>query len=242
MQLIAHRGASGHAPENTMAAFTLAAAMGAAAFELDVHLCRDGEPAVIHDDDLKRVAGRKVRVRDLSWAELSQIDVGSWFDKKFSAERVPRLRQILELSSGRQTVHVELKAGSRVYPGIEGAVLELIESLKAWDWTVISSFDHKALARARELNKRVRLGYLRGLTSVKTALRETSQLSAESLHISLRQAASSEIHAAHAQGLKVLVYTVNTAKDMERLEHMGVDGVFSNYPELQNTETVVRKT
>lgn len=232
MRLIAHRGASGHAPENTMAAFALAAAMGAKAFELDVHRAKDGELAVIHDDDFKRVAGRRARVRDLTWAEIARIDVGSWFDKKFGGERVPSLSEVLKLSSGRQTVHVELKAGSDVYPGIEEAVLRLIGKLKAWDWTVISSFDHQALRRTRELESRARLGYLRGLTAPKRALKETAELSAESLHISLEQVNATQVRAARASGLKVLVYTVNDAGDVPRLERLGIDSVFSNYPHL----------
>lgn len=232
MRLIAHRGASGLAPENTMAAFALAVDMGAKAFELDVHRSKDGELAVIHDDDFKRVAGRRDQVRDLAWAEIARIDVGSWFDKKFSGERVPSLGEVLKLSSGRQTVHVELKAGSDVYPGIEVAVLGLIGRLKAWEWTVISSFDHKALRRTRELEPRARLGYLRGLTSPPLALKETSELSAESLHISLRQVNAAQVRAARAQGLKVFVYTVNDAQDVPRLERLGIDSIFSNYPHL----------
>lgn len=232
MRLIAHRGASGHAPENTLASVSLALAMRAKAVEIDVHLTRDGALAVLHDKDLKRVASRRAKVRDLSWAELAAIDVGSWFGPGFAGERVPRLEEVMRLVAGKAELHIEIKRGSRLYPGIEGRVVDAIRDFGAEAWSVVSSFDHRALYAVRALAPGLRLGYLLGLTTMRRALRETGQLQAESLNISLRQATPRRVRLAHERGLKVLVYTVNKAKDMARVEKMGVDGVFSNYPGL----------
>lgn len=234
MQLIAHRGASGHAPENTLAAFRLALEMGAKAIELDVHKTKDGELAVIHDFDLKRVARRRGRLRDLTLREAAAVDIGSWFDRRFASERVPRLEEVLDLVEGKAQLHIELKKGSSLYPGIEERTVDLLRRRDAWTWTVISSFDHKALFKVRSLDERARLGYLRGaLTTLRRSLSDLAKLKGESLHMSRRQASPKAVRAAHERGLKVLIYTVNTSKDAARLAHMGVDGIFSNFPELR---------
>ncbi|MBI5883741.1 MAG: glycerophosphodiester phosphodiesterase [Elusimicrobia bacterium] len=246
MRLIAHRGASGHAPENTLAAFRLALEMGASAIELDVHQTRDGELAVLHDWDLRRTGRglpkghparswarlRRIRVADLTFRDLSAADVGSWFAPRFSGERIPRLEDVLKLAAGRAELHVELKKGSRLYPCIEARVVDLLRRFDALKWAVVSSFDHPALFTARSLEPRLRLGYLLGMTRMKRALAEAAELRAESLNISLRQATAKRVGLARSMGLKVLVYTVNKASDLPRLEKLGVDGVFSNHPDL----------
>ena len=232
MLMIAHRGASGYAPENTLAAFRLALEMGAQAIELDVHQTRDHELVVLHDEDLRRVGRRKGRVRDLTREELRSVDVGSWFDPCFSAERVPTLSQVYDLAEGKAELHVELKRGSKLYPGIEERVVDLIQRRKAWETTLVSSFDHAALYSARSLDTRLRIGYLLGLTGMKTAYREIQELSAESLNMSTRQADARKVRECAERKLKTLVYTVNSRKELSRLSRLGVDGVFTNFPEL----------
>jgi len=238
VRLIAHRGASAHAPENTMASFRLALGMGAKAIELDVHQTRDGELVVLHDDDFKRVGRRRLRVRDLAWGEVSSLEVGAWFDPRFKGERVPRLAEVMDLVEGQAELHIELKRGSRAYPGIEERLVELVGRRRAWAWAPLSSFDHGALYRLRSLAPRARLGYLLGLTPWRRAARELAELGAESLNLSLRQVDERKIQECHRKGRRVLVYTVNTLRDLERLRRMGVDGVFTNFPELDSHESL----
>lgn len=235
MLVIAHRGASGHAPENTLAAFRLGLELGAKAVEFDVHQTRDGELVVIHDDDFKRVGGRRAKVADLSLKEAQSIDVGSWMKggNGFSGERAPTLEQVYELAQGRAEIHLEIKHGTTVYPGIEARVLSFLERRRALDRTVISSFDHRALFSVRGLEPRARIGYLLGLTPMPKAWREMEWMRAESLNISQRQASAPRIRAAHERGLKVLVYTVNKQQELDRLSKLGADGAFCNYPELR---------
>lgn len=236
MLLIAHRGASGHAPENTLAAFRLALEMGAKAVEFDVHQTRDHELVVIHDNDLKRVAKSPLKVGQSPYERLSSLDVGSWFDRAFAAERVPRLEEVMDLLQGRAELHIELKKGSRLYPGIEERVVDLLQRRGAAASSLVSSFDHDCLYSLRSLDSTLRLGYLLGLTPMKTAWREMDELKAESLNLSLRQTDAKRIKAARERGLKTFVYTVNAAKDARRLEAWGADGIFCNYPELTWTE------
>jgi glycerophosphoryl diester phosphodiesterase len=232
MQLIAHRGASGYAPENTMASFRLALEMGAKAIELDVHQTRDGQIVVAHDEDMKRTGRRRGKIKDLTAAELAQIDVGSWFDPCFSNERVPLLAEVFDLCEGKAELHVELKHGSKMYPGIEEKVVDMIRRRKAHQTTLVSSFDHAALFGVRALDSGVRIGYLLGLTGMKKAYREMDELRAESLNMSTRQADARKVRDCRDRGLRTLVYTVNTRKELSRLDKLGCDGVFTNFPEL----------
>lgn len=233
MRLIAHRGASGHAPENTEAAFKLALEMGAAAVELDVHRTKDGTLVVIHDEDLKRTGRRKGTIAAMTWKELLSADVGSWFSTKFKGEGLPTLEEVFDLCEGRAEVHVEIKQGSRLYRGIEEQVVAMIRRRQAWRWTVVSSFDHAALYVVRSIDNKVRLGYLLGWTRMPVAFDEMRDLKAESLNLSLRQVDAKKVKECHKRGHKVLVYTVNKQKDADRLAKMGVDGIFSNFPELK---------
>lgn len=232
MLVIAHRGASGHAPENTMAAFLRALAMGAPAIELDVHQTLDHELVVAHDDDLKRCGRDKRRLKNVHWDDVSGLDVGSWFDKSFAGERLPRLEDVFDILPKTVELHVEIKRGSSVYPGIEERVVDLIHKRDALARTLVSSFDHAALYSVRSLDEKVRLGYLMGLTTLQTALREMKDIDAESLNLSARQTTARIVKAAHDRGRKVLVYTVNTPVERDRLLKLGVDGIFCNYPEL----------
>ena len=233
MLVIAHRGASGHAPENTLAAFRLALEMGAKAVEFDVHQTLDHELVVGHDDDLRRCGGDARRMKNIHWEdEAERIDVGSWFHKRFAGERLPRLNDVFDQVPPPVELHLEIKHGSAVYPGIEERVVDLIHHRGGLRRTLVSSFDHEALYSVRSLDEKVRLGYLLGLSALKTAFREMKELSAESLNLSARQATSRVVKAAHDRGFKVLVYTVNTPQERDRLAELGVDGIFSNYPEL----------
>jgi glycerophosphoryl diester phosphodiesterase len=232
MLVIAHRGASGHAPENTMAAFRLALEMGARAIELDVHQTLDHELVVAHDDDLKRCGRDRRRLKNLHWDEASRVDVGAWFAPEFKGERLPTLEEVCGLLPAGVELHAELKHGSSVYPGIEERVVDLLHKRGSLSRTLVSSFDHDALYSVRSLDGKARLGYLLGLTSLRTAFREMEELEAESLNLSARQVTARVVKAAHDRGFKVLVYTVNAPQERDRLRRLGVDGIFTNYPEL----------
>ncbi|HAM34899.1 MAG TPA: hypothetical protein DEB40_04860 [Elusimicrobia bacterium] len=232
MRLIAHRGASGLAPENTMAAFRLALELGSKAIELDVHQTADKELVILHDEDLRRVAARPEQIRDLSWQELCRFEAGGWFDPRFRGEPVPRLEEVIDLVKGKAELHLELKRGSSYYRGVEGRLVELVRQRRALKTCVFSSFDHAALFTIRALEPRARIGYLLGETPLETAWGELKELGAESLHLSRRQATAQRVASCHRRRLKILVYTVNDADEARRLEAMGVDGIFSNFPQL----------
>ena len=115
---VGHRGAKGHAPENTFASFNLALEMGVNAVETDVHLSKDGEVVLIHDHTVDRTTDGRGFVKDMTLRELKQLDAGSWYDTRFAGQRIPTLTELLEWARGRVGVAIEIKNGPIYYPGI----------------------------------------------------------------------------------------------------------------------------
>jgi glycerophosphoryl diester phosphodiesterase len=234
MKLIAHRGACGYFPENTMASFKGALDMGAASVEFDVQQTKDGSLAVIHDTDLRRYDGSKAEVGALTYEELAKHDLGSWFSPRFKGARAPLLKEVLELLLRRRLeLHVEVKQAETPYGGIEKRVLEALDSKPDWKaLCIVSSADHPTLHRFRALDKGLRLGYLASRTPMEEALAEAAELACESVHISGRVLSEAWVRGAHAKKMRLLVYTVNDRADAEKLEARKVDGIFSDLPDL----------
>jgi len=232
MRLIAHRGASGYAPENTKVAFRIALEMGATAMELDVRETSDTRMVVLHDESLKRTAGLRALIGETPYTQVAGLDAGAWFDRRYAGERVPLLEQVLEMAKGKAEMHVEVKGGK---PGMERRLLDLLRRTGFLQDAVVSSFHPEILKKLRELEKRVRLGYLVGggpLSLPTRAVSEAKGLRCESVHLSLNQANARWLRAIKDHGMSALVYTVNKAEDLARLEKLGVEAVFTNYPDL----------
>lgn len=235
MKIISHRGASGYAPENTLAAFELAVKMGSKNFEFDVHLTRDGKLVVHHDYDLKLTAGRALKIASLSYAELKKFNVGSKFGYPF--ERVPLLSEVMgALEPAADWLNFELKNDDNIYPGIEKKLIEFLAARPGvYTKSLLSSFDYGTLKRLRVLDKGVKLGYLGHdlrAALLLPAIYRALTVGAVNFHMHLRLA--NKVHTAviHKAGMKVCVYTVNKREDALKMERMGVDGIFSNYPDI----------
>jgi glycerophosphoryl diester phosphodiesterase len=158
--IVAHRGASAHAPENTIAAFQKAIDEGAEGVEFDLHLAKDGIPVVIHDDDLRRTAMRPECVSNLTSKELAAIDVGSWFNAKhphladpnFSNQTIPALTGVLDLLKDfGGLIYIELKCGERDYVDLVTAVCELVRDSRQLSQMIIKSFKLGAIPEVRHL-------------------------------------------------------------------------------------------
>ncbi|HTN42855.1 MAG TPA: glycerophosphodiester phosphodiesterase family protein [Nitrospiria bacterium] len=229
--IIAHRGASGHAPENTMAAFRLAVEQSADWIELDVHQTADGGLVVLHDFTLRRTAGDPRPVRELTLKQIKDLDIGSWWDGSYRSERVPTLDEVLGFAAGRLRVFIEIKRGSPFYSGIERRVLETIARHRAGDRVAISSFDIAALNTLRGLDSGIPLGLLTRKTRPRDILNAAESLTAHSIHISTHRFTKTILTRAHSAGLPVYVYTVNRPSLMKRYLAMGADGLFTNYPD-----------
>src|SRR5262249_45011823 len=226
-EVIAHRGASGTAPENTLPAFRRAVALGAEMIELDVQLSRDGYPVVIHDWTLDRTTSGRGQVRRRTLAEIAALDAGSWFAPAFAGTRVPTLDEVLAEIPIR--VNVELKASGD--DGLERRAFEAVDRAHAFGRVVFSSFDPASLSRLRALSSGAELAVLWAGRSVTRALAVATRVRARSLHVRKSGTVWKAIAVGHDAGLSVRVWTVNTPVDFARLTDAGADGVFTDYPE-----------
>ena len=227
VQVIAHRGASGTCPENTLPAFRRAVEIGAHMIELDVQLTTDGHPVVIHDLTLPRTTSGRGAVRRRTLAEIAALDAGSWFATRFADARVPTLGAVLaEIAI---PINVELKAAGD--DGLERRTLEVVEAAGALGRVVFSSFDAESLRRLRALSREAELAVLWSGRSYGKALGLADRFAAKSVHLRNDVAVTDAVARVHEAGLSVRVWTVNTPEDFAFLTNAGVDGVFTDYPE-----------
>ncbi|POG24271.1 glycerophosphodiester phosphodiesterase [Aeromonas bestiarum] len=222
MQIIAHRGASGLAPENTLKAIRLALTLGAQAIEIDVQRA-DGELWVFHDRRLERCTNGGGVLTAQSRAYLAGLDAGE-------GEPIPTLWQVMEAIAGKAELHIELKGAQtadEVARLTRRAEAELGFTPAHW---VVSSFHHPELARFAALRPEIRLGALTATIPL-TLAAFAAELRAWSLNCDLDFVDEALVMDAHRRGLKVLVYTVDHTADLAALAAMGVDGIFTNRPD-----------
>lgn len=231
--LVAHRGGAAEAPENTLAAFRHALSLGIRWFELDVQMSRDGELVVIHDQTVDRTTNGTGEVGSLLLQELRTLDAGSWFGGQFRGERVPTLRETLELCIAEDAgVLIELKS-PQLYPGMEEKVAALLSEagLAGGNHFWCISFDHAAIDRLRELAPDVPLGYLYR-SDVASFVPDSDTIEAALPHFSLAARYPDQIARAHESGKRVFTWTVNTKADIELMVALGVDAIISDHPSL----------
>ncbi|BCR04196.1 glycerophosphoryl diester phosphodiesterase [Desulfuromonas versatilis] len=220
----AHRGDSAHAPENTLAAFAAAEAAGCDGIELDVHLCRDGVPVVIHDETLQRTTDGRGRVAATWLRQLRELDAGSWYAAAFAGERLPTLREVLEWAEDRLRINIEIKSAAA---GM--AVLDLLGDFRRAR-VLISSFDHKLLAALRRDAPELPLGFLVDSRFWRAGLRRAVASGAESFHPRQDTLSRAMLSACRDAGLALYPWTVDDDKRLSELLRLGVDGVFTNDP------------
>jgi glycerophosphoryl diester phosphodiesterase len=230
LSVIAHRGASAQAPENTIAAFELAIEQGADGIELDVHLSADDHPVVIHDFTLERTTDGAGPVRRRTVRELKRLDAGAWHAGAFRGQRIQTLQEVFERFRDRTRFWVELKGGSDLYPGIEERLVSTLEVYETVERALVQSFDLRALARIRALNAEVRLGALIARPPIETLLQST-----EAVHAICPRAAlvtAENVARMREAGLDCYVWTVNEPALMDRLVECGVKGIITDRPDV----------
>jgi glycerophosphoryl diester phosphodiesterase len=222
--VIAHRGASGRLPENTLPAYELAVELGADMIEVDLHRTRDGAIVVTHDEDLRGLGGGG-EIADATLAEVRTLDAGG-------GARVPTLDELLDGFGSRIALNLELKRGTRAeYEGLEAATLAALEARGLVAGILFSSFYDPVLARLRALSARARIGLLISRRFPDEWAARARRVGAEALHPELALVTPELVRAAHGEGLAVNVYTVDEPADLARLVDLGVDGIFTNHPD-----------
>ena len=229
MLAIAHRGASGYAPENTLAAYRRAVAQGITFIETDLHLTRDAHFVAVHDETVERTTNGQGSVHQMTLAELRRLDAGSWFASEFMGERVPTLEEVLEFAGKNDVVfYLELKPNG--FWGGEHALISALRNAAEIARSVIISFDPLILASLRKIEPTLMTGLLY----------EGSQEDpfATALEIGVRQLVvrgdlitPSLLQRARKQDLQVVCWTINSPAHMRMLALAGVDGIMTDYPD-----------
>jgi glycerophosphoryl diester phosphodiesterase len=230
--LIGHRGYPARFPENTPAAFEGAIQAGCDMIELDVTLTKDRKVVVIHDDTLDRTTNGRGLVREHTLAHIKQLDAGSWFDERFSAQCVPELSEVMALAAGRCLVNIEIKTSGfdadDPADAIERQVVRLVKTSGDMDRVIISSFDRRILERIAAMDAPPPLAYISDRRLDQGVLDFLIAISAFSYHPRSTSIDREQLQQLHAAGLNVFPWTINTRKEAEELRALGVDGLICN--------------
>ena len=226
-----HRGASGHAPENTLEAFRLSMEMGADGFELDVHMSLDGELVVIHDESVDSTTNGTGLVRDLTLAQLKELDASCGMDA-YRGARIPTLGEVFDLiRDTHHIVNVEVKTDEWFYPQLEEKCLALAKEKGVEDRIIYSSFNHYTLMKLRQLKPDAKLGMLFGDIMVKP-WEYAAQLPVDYLHpMKMNIYVPGFSEGAAAAGYGVNMWTINDPETMEQCLKTGA-GIITNYPDV----------
>ncbi len=239
-RIIAHRGASGYAPENTIAAFDKAIELGADMIELDVHLTKDRVVVVLHDETLDRTTNKTGLVKSYNWDEIKDTDAGSWKGEEFKDEKLPTLDEAIKHINSKAKLLIEIKDGGDFYPGLEKAVWEVVKANDAQSWCEVQSFSQDAVEIFNSLNTGLPLyklvvGNIPVLPlHIDNGLKSGSALRYKEytgVNPNKKFAKKRIVRKIHNRGQKIFVWTVNKEEDMKHLADIGVDGIITNYPD-----------
>ena len=230
----AHRGASEMAPENTLAAFELAAQQGADGIELDIRLCRTGEWVVIHDSRLNRTTNGRGFVRAKTLEDLRGLDAGSIFHHRFARERIPTLAEVLDWARGRVLLNIEIKSLARVEARAEWRLLNLLRRHHVRRQCLISSFNPIVLRRLARLDAGIPTGLLLNVKWFRRSAEKSliRLMNLQAVHLSRRLARPRLLDRLRETGLGILVWDVNHPADFRKLIDRGVDGIITDVPHL----------
>jgi glycerophosphoryl diester phosphodiesterase len=244
LEVHAHRGGAGLAPENTLAAFRKALELGVNALEMDLHVTRDGVVVVIHDETLDRTTDGRGDVGDLSLEGVKRSDAGGKFAPAFRGERVPSLREVIDLvktsGNGRVRLDLELKY-HQDRPGrpedFEERVLEILRETGFAERVNVISFHHPSLTKVKALEPKIRTGLLAGgRMAPQDPVALVRQFRADYYSPNFRHVTSEAVAALHQAGIPIVPWTINEEAEMRRLMALGIgglagDGIATDFPD-----------
>jgi len=229
--VIAHRGASHVAPENTMAAYKKAIEMGADGIEIDVQLSKDGQLVVIHDQTLNRTSNKTGFVRDFTLKELKSFDFGSWFSPDFAGQTIPTLEEVLDLLSPTgMLLIIEIKNGPIFYDNIEKKVADMVSGYNMLDRAIISSFNHYSLVEIKKYCPKLATGALYA-AGIYEPWEYAKRIGAEAIHPLFYNIVPQVMEGCLRNGIKVNPYTVDQPEYIKNVALAGVSGIITNVPD-----------
>jgi glycerophosphoryl diester phosphodiesterase len=227
--IIAHRGASGHAPENTLAAFERAVALGAGFIETDLHLTRDARFVAIHDPTLERTTNGKGNVRDSSLAEIRKLDAGLWFDREFMGQKVPTLEEIVEFAAKHDVIfYLELKYEAAW--GMHHSLVGALQKSGGAARSIIISSSEPTLTALRQVDPSAMMGLIFDEAN-QDHTKAGIELGVRQLCPQYSLVTNEMVEQAHALDLQVATWTVDDAATMRAMIAAKVDGIMTNFPD-----------
>lgn len=224
--VMAHRGLSADAPENTLYAFSDAISVGADFIELDVQQTRDGVLVVMHDSNLKRTTGVNKDIWDVDYADIQNLDAGSWFDPAYANARIPTLEETLQFVDKRAKLNIEIKPTKHGSDTLEQDVAELITRYQYTDACYVTSFSYGSLKKIKEANPEIRTGYLMSVAYGQFySLKYADAFSLNKVFVT-----SQVVNAAHQQGKQIFAWTVNSMSEVRSLCNLHVDSIITDDP------------
>ncbi|WP_281864636.1 glycerophosphodiester phosphodiesterase [Planomicrobium okeanokoites] len=235
MRIYAHRGCSGTYPENTLAAFKAAAELPITGVEIDVHLTKDREIVVIHDEKVNRTTDGKGYIKDMTLSEVRKLDAGSWFSEEFAGEKIPTLDEVFDVfEKTNHRLNIELKTDVFPYEGLVDKVLEAAEKRGFLHRVLISSFNHEDIQTVSR-KKSVESAILT-LDVYVDVYDYARVVGTDRIHMSLPGAFRRMATDALRKGAIVYVYTVNKLEYAQQLQQIGIHGIFTDFPEKMLAE------
>ncbi|WP_109831979.1 glycerophosphodiester phosphodiesterase [Reichenbachiella versicolor] len=255
-KVVGHKGASGYAPENTLASFQKAIDLGADMIEIDVHYTKDGEVVVFHDEEVSRTTNGQGLIHEFTLEEVKQLDAGSWFDPAYAGEEIPTLEETLDLIHGKLECIIDIKSkGHQYYDGFAARIIEIIEEKGAKDWCIVQAYDEQYLEDAFTADslilaskgsfhpdstiemKKIMMGEEEThlLAFYINAKHFTDHRNMHEFYTTLNPhyttLSQRRIFRFKARGYKVFTYVVNEREDMLKMLSMGVDGIITDFPD-----------
>jgi len=222
-KIIAHKGASAHAPENTLAAFQLALEQNADGIELDTMLSVDGQVVVFHDNTVDRITNGSGRVKDMSLAQLKELDIGD-------GQKIPTLAEVLEQFGGKFLINIELKNYTSIFDNLPIEVAKLVKDYGLEESVLLSSYNAFNIKRLRSELPKTKLGLITDEQKAKHWIWRFFKY--DSLHPHFSDVDKVLVSALHARNREINVYTVDEPEEMTRLAGLDVDGIITNVPQL----------
>ncbi len=235
--IIGHRGAMGHAPENTLASFDLGRRMGADFLECDVHLSKDKKLVVLHDETLDRTTSGTGLVGKLPWSKLKKLDAGAWFHRKFRGQKILTLDDLLAWIKPKRSASglplrfvLELKTEYVPYLGIEEAAVKALNKFDMGGRTIVISFNHGSVKRVKILDRALRAGILFH-EPLPDLLARVKAMRADGIFPRRHLVTPAMARFARKHKLFLGTWTVNEPDEMKKMVRLGVDAVATNFPD-----------
>ncbi len=229
---VAHRGASGNAPENTIAAYQKALEIGVPAIEVDVHITKDNRVVAIHDDNLGRTSKTDKLISELDYSELLSIEVGSWFDKKYAGQLIPTLNEVMDLVRDKSYMVVEMKPFSKEPEIFSQIVLKILEDYDYINKSIIVSFDYNLLKIVNAINPKINIAAIKipGSNLLPSDLKYLTKCDA--VICSINELDDEFNDNAKINKIPIGVYDVDNIELFNKAIDYKVQGIGTNYPEM----------